>query len=106
MLTVALDATADPAATVRARRRLAHERLERKLEEARRIAELRSGARGKDARAELIRVEKEVAESEALLAEDAATLEPAVVAEETQLAVDLLADAENALEMVGPRRRR
>ena len=80
---------------------MAHDRLERKLEEARRIAELRSGARGKDARAVLIKVEQEVAASSALLAEDAAGLEPGVVAEETQLAVDMLADAENSLEMVG-----
>lgn len=80
---------------------MAHDRLERKLEEARRIAELRSGARGKDARAVLIKVEQEVAESNALLAEDVAALAPGVVAEETQLAVDMLADAENALEMVG-----
>lgn len=85
---------------MRTHRRLAHQRLERRLEEARRIAELRSGARGKDARTALIRVEAEVAASDALLAEDPASLEPGVVAEATQKAVDMLADVQNALEMV------
>lgn len=66
MLSKAFDQESDALAPVRAYRQLKFERLQRKLFEADRTAKLRSGARGYDARKELIVVEKEVKEAEAL----------------------------------------
>lgn len=68
MLSKAFDEQSDSLAPVWAYRQLKLERLKRKLFQAERTARLRSGARGYDARKELIVVEKEVAEAEALYA--------------------------------------
>ena len=56
VLSDAIEQSADPIAPVRALRRVLHERLALQLKEAHRIAERRSGARGKLARKELIKV--------------------------------------------------
>lgn len=66
VLSKAFDEQSDTLGPVRAYRRLKHERLQRKLFQAERTARLRSGARGYDARKELIAVEKEVSDAEAL----------------------------------------
>lgn len=55
-LSVAIEQSADPMAPVRALRKVLHERMALRLKEAHRIAERRSGARGKLARKELIKV--------------------------------------------------
>lgn len=52
----AIEQSSDPMAPVKAFRRVAHDRLALQLKEADRIAERRSGARGKLARKELIKV--------------------------------------------------
>jgi hypothetical protein len=66
VLVKALDVQEDDStAVVRAYRNVSHGRLLRKLDEAQKIAERRSGARGKNARKELIAVEDEVKVSKA-----------------------------------------
>lgn len=66
MLSEALEASssADPCAAAKAVRRLKHERRIRELEEAKKIAARRSGARGLKARRELRQLEGELALSE------------------------------------------
>ena len=58
MLSEAIENSIDSMAPVRAYRRIGHERLALQLKEGHRIAERRSGARGKLARKELIKLEK------------------------------------------------
>jgi hypothetical protein len=56
MLREGVELSVEPMAPVRARRKVLHGRLALQLKEAHRIAERRSGARGKLARKELIKV--------------------------------------------------
>jgi ATP-binding cassette subfamily F protein 3 len=77
-----------------------HERLLRKLDEARLIATRRSGARGLKARKLLIATEEEVKISEERLNEDLSTIEASVLSEDTKLAAETLADVQTSLEMV------
>ncbi len=65
VLSAALDTATDPSEPVMAYRQVSQGRLERKLAQARVIAERRSGARGSKARQFLISVENEITESEA-----------------------------------------
>ena len=65
VLSDALDAQeSDPSKPILAYRQVRHQRLLMKLEEIISFAERRSGARGKNARKTLIRVEDEVKDSE------------------------------------------
>lgn len=98
-LSVALESR-DPTLPVQAYRRLSHERLEKRLQEARKIAERRSGARGATARRVLNSMEEEVAASEERMNEDLSSLEASVVASETKAAVDMLSEVSSQLEMM------
>ena len=64
------------------------------------IATRRSGARGKKAREELIKMEEAFEQSKARLNEDLSALEPSVVSAETKAAVDMLAEVQASLELV------
>ncbi|KAK7059146.1 hypothetical protein VNI00_001773 [Paramarasmius palmivorus] len=94
VLQQALNDPNDSTAVVKVLRMIKHEDRLQKLEEARRSAELRSGARGIKARKELKTLELEVAsEAERLSAIDMST-----VNEETNEAISMIMDLENALE--------
>lgn len=90
----------DPSLPVKAYRQLSHERLERRLAEARKIAERRSGARGATARRALNKTEDELAVSEARLKAGFKDLEPAEVSVDTNAAVDMLSEVQSALELM------
>lgn len=99
ILSVAIDNTNEPSAIAHAFRKISHERLEKKTESARRIAIRRSGARGKEARKEQIRLEEELEKSQARLAEGNVTATE--LAEETSQAADLLSDIQAQMELMG-----
>jgi ATP-binding cassette subfamily F protein 3 len=65
-LSAAFENTADPTAAVKVVRKLRHERRIRELEEAKKLATYRSGARGLKARKELRQLEEELKSSLAL----------------------------------------
>ncbi|KAL1801160.1 hypothetical protein ACET3X_001502 [Alternaria dauci] len=98
MLSEAIENSVDSMAPVRAYRRIGHERLALQLKEGHRIAERRSGARGKLARKELIKLEERFGESEKRLQE--AEINPTMLSEETQAAADLLAGVQASLELM------
>jgi ATP-binding cassette subfamily F protein 3 len=100
VLAAGVEHQADPLAAVRAYRQISHARLEKNLEESNLIATRRSGARGKKAREELIKMEEEFEQSKARLAADLSTLEPAAVSEETKAAVDMLSEVQSSLELM------
>jgi ATP-binding cassette, subfamily F, member 3 len=60
VLSTALDKADDPSAAVKAYRQIKYERAKRHLFIQQKIAERRSGARGKNARKDLIKAEEEV----------------------------------------------
>jgi ATPase subunit of ABC transporter with duplicated ATPase domains len=99
ILSTALESR-DPTLPMHAYRRLSHERLEKRLLEARKIAERRSGARGATARRVLNTMEEEVAKSEERVNEDLSGLEAGIVASETKAAVDMLSEVSSQLEMM------
>ncbi|OAL54758.1 P-loop containing nucleoside triphosphate hydrolase protein [Pyrenochaeta sp. DS3sAY3a] len=96
----AIDNSTDPMAPVRAYRRIAHERLALQLKEGHRIAERRSGARGKLARKELIKLEERFEESEKRLQERENDIDPKKLSEETQAAADMLTGVQSSLELM------
>lgn len=96
----AIDNSTDPMAPVRAFRRIAHERLALQLKEGHRIAERRSGARGKLARKELIKLEERFEESEKRLQERENDIDPKKLSEETQAAADMLTGVQSSLELM------
>ncbi|CAG5142142.1 uncharacterized protein ALTATR162_LOCUS1086 [Alternaria atra] len=98
MLSEAVENSIDSMAPVRVYRRIGHERLALQLREGHRIAERRSGARGKLARKELIKLEERFQESEQRLQET--EIEPMKLSEETQAAADLLAGVQASLELM------
>lgn len=98
MLSEAVENSIDSMAPVRVYRRIGHERLALQLKEGHRIAERRSGARGKLARKELIKLEERFQESEQRLQET--EIEPTKLSEETQAAADLLAGVQTSLELM------
>ncbi|KAH7381491.1 P-loop containing nucleoside triphosphate hydrolase protein [Phaeosphaeria sp. MPI-PUGE-AT-0046c] len=100
LLGVAVDNSTDPMAPIRAFRTISHERLELQLKEAHRIAERRSGARGKLARKELIKLEERFEESKARLEESEADIDPSKLSEETQAAADMLLGVQASLELM------
>lgn len=100
VLSKAVESHGDSAAPVRAYRQISHQRLQTQLVEWRQIATRRSGARGKDARNELIVTEKKFAGSLERLEADLEAVDPVVVSEETKGAVDLLSEVQSQLEMV------
>ncbi|KAH7119710.1 ABC transporter ATP-binding protein uup-1 [Dendryphion nanum] len=90
----------NPMAPVKAYRQLNHERLEMQLKEAHRIAERRSGARGKLARKDLIKFEVRVEESKAKLEQDESAVDASALSAETQAAADFLANVQSTLELM------
>lgn len=96
----AVENSTDPMAPVRAFRRLGHERLAMQLKQAHRIAERRSGARGKLARKELIKLEERMEDSKKRLAEDEGDIDPTQLSEETQAAADMLSGVQASLELM------
>ncbi|KAF2790089.1 ABC transporter ATP-binding protein uup-1 [Melanomma pulvis-pyrius CBS 109.77] len=99
-LSEAVEHSSNPMAPVKAVRRIAHERLTLQLKEAHRIAERRSGARGKLARKELIKFEERVEESKARLEQDESEIDPAKMSDETRDAADMLAGVQATLELM------
>ncbi|KAF2472447.1 P-loop containing nucleoside triphosphate hydrolase protein [Lindgomyces ingoldianus] len=100
VLEPAVEHPSDPLAPVRAFRKIGHERLGVQLKEAHRIAERRSGARGKQARKELIKLEERFEESKERLEQHESEIEPAKLSEETQAAADMLANVQTVLELI------
>ncbi|KAG9187119.1 hypothetical protein G6011_04990 [Alternaria panax] len=98
VLSDAVENSVDSMAPVRAYRRIGHERLALKLREGHRIAERRSGARGKLARKELTKLEERFEESEKRLQES--EINPMTLSEETQAAADMLAGVHASLELM------
>lgn len=100
VLSDAVEHSTDPLAPVRAYRKISHERLEVQLTEAHRMAERRSGARGKLARKELIKLEERLEESKARLTQDETEIDPTKLSEETHAAADMLTSVQSALELM------
>ncbi|KAL6710111.1 hypothetical protein ACN47E_009902 [Coniothyrium glycines] len=100
LLSDAIENSMDHMAPVRAYRRLGHERLALQLKQAHRIAERRSGARGKLARKDLIKIEEQYESSKRRLVESESEIDPAQLSEETQAAADMLNDVQASLELM------
>lgn len=100
MLSSALDDVNNTSAPVRAVRQIEHRRLLKELEETKRLAERRSGARGKNARKDLIAMEEKVALSEKCLSDNLNDLNAETLSQETQNAADLLSGIQAQLEMM------
>jgi ATP-binding cassette subfamily F protein 3 len=96
----AIENSTDPMAPVRAYRRISHERLALQLKEGHRIAERRSGARGKQARKELVKLEERFEESEKQLQETENDIEPTKLSEETKATADMLTNVQASLELM------
>lgn len=97
-LTAGIDNTSDPLAAIRAVRSIRHERNQKRLFQLDKDARLRSGARGMAARKALTAFEKVTAESGALIEQPAEEIPPDAVKDETQEAVDMLADLQLQVE--------
>ncbi|KAH8711953.1 ABC transporter ATP-binding protein uup-1 [Phaeosphaeriaceae sp. PMI808] len=100
ILSDAIDNSTDPMAPVHAYRKISHERLALQLKEGHRIAERRSGARGKQARKELIKLEERFEASKQRLEEDENDVDPATVSEETQATADMLLSVQASLDLM------
>jgi ATP-binding cassette subfamily F protein 3 len=96
----AIDDAADAMAPVRAYRKIRHERMALQLKECHRIAERRSGARGKEARKELIKLEERFEESKKSLEERENDVDPAKISHETQAAADMFSSVQALLELM------
>jgi ATP-binding cassette subfamily F protein 3 len=99
-LSEAIDNSTDPMAPVRAYRSVTHERLALQLKEGHRIAERRSGARGKQARKDLIKLEERFEESKKQLHETESDVDPAKLSEETKAVADMLSSVQASLELM------
>lgn len=84
-------------AAVRALRKVELERLRKKVEETRQIAERRSGARGKDTRKVLIQQEEELKVAKERVEGDVSVEE---MSSETQRAAEMLTEVQTGLELV------
>lgn len=100
ILSEAIENTRDAMAPVRAYRKVQAERLAERLKEAHRVAERRSGARGKLARKELIKLEERYEEAKKAVDEGENDVDPAQMSEETQAAADTLSNIQAALELM------
>ncbi|EZF34717.1 hypothetical protein H109_00296 [Trichophyton interdigitale MR816] len=98
ILSQALEDHEDPLAPVKAIRQLRHEACHHQLFLAQKNASLRSGARGLQARKDLKTAENRLEESTECLNDDLTTLNASRIEQETQAAVELLADVEAQLE--------
>jgi ATP-binding cassette subfamily F protein 3 len=100
VLSEAIDNPTDSMAPVRAFRTISHERLALRLKEAHRIAERRSGARGKQARKELIKLEERLEESKRCLDVGEGDVSPTQLSEEMQASADMLSGIQASLELM------
>jgi ATP-binding cassette subfamily F protein 3 len=100
VLSEAIDHPTDSIAPVRAYRTINHERLALRLKEAHRIAERRSGARGKQARKELIKLEEQFEESRQRLEVGESDVNSTQLSEETHAASDMLSGIQASLELM------
>lgn len=100
ILSEAIDNSTDAMAPVRAYRRITHDRLALQLKEGHRVAERRSGARGKQARKELIKLEERFEESKKRLEEEEHEVDPMKLSEETQATADMLSHVQASLELM------
>ncbi|KAF1925147.1 ABC transporter ATP-binding protein uup-1 [Didymella exigua CBS 183.55] len=100
MLADAIENARDAMAPVRAYRRIQSERLACRLREAHRVAERRSGARGKLARKELIRLEERCEEAKSKVDEEEGEVDAKQVSEDTQAAADMLSGVQASLELM------
>ncbi|KAI0584562.1 Uup ATPase component ABC transporter with duplicated ATPase domain protein [Pyrenophora tritici-repentis] len=100
MLREAFADSVDSMAAVRAHRRIGHDRLALQLKECHRIAERRSGARGKQARKELVKLEERFDESGKRLEDGETEINPMELSEEIQAASDMLSGVQASLELM------
>ncbi|CAA9966190.1 ABC transporter ATP-binding protein uup-1 [Pyrenophora teres f. maculata] len=100
MLREAFADSVDAMAPVMAHRRIGHDRLALQLKECHRIAERRSGARGKQARKELVKLEERFDKSGKRLEEGEDEVNPTELSEEIQAASDMLSDVQASLELM------
>lgn len=97
-LSAGIENTNDPFAGIRAVRSIRHERNLKRLFQLDKDARLRSGARGMAARKALTAFEKVTAESKALIEQPADEISPDAVKDETQEAVEMLAELQLQVE--------
>jgi ATPase subunit of ABC transporter with duplicated ATPase domains len=88
----------DALAPVRAFRKVKHERLQREFFEVQKTANLRSGARGFDARKVLIQWEKKMIDFEETVAQKDEEITSETIQAETKEAVDIQAELQTQLE--------
>jgi ATP-binding cassette subfamily F protein 3 len=100
ILSEAVENAKDAMAPVRAYRRIQAARLALRLREAHRVAERRSGARGRLARKELVRLEELCQEARKAVEEDEKDVDPTRMSEDTQAAADTLASIQASLELM------
>lgn len=81
-------------------RKLRHEQLQKQLFLAQKNANLRSGARGLQARKELKAVEIKVATSQDLLDQDHTSIDAETITIDTKAAVDLLEELQSQYDAV------
>ncbi|KAK9351783.1 P-loop containing nucleoside triphosphate hydrolase protein, partial [Lipomyces doorenjongii] len=97
LLSHALNDTTDSLSVVRVMRQIRHDRLLKEFSYVEKMARLRSGARGLQARKELIAMEKKVSESSALLL---AKPSSSTLQQDSQEAVDILSQLQSELDMM------
>lgn len=100
ILSDAVENARDAMVPIRAYRHIQCERLALRLKEAHRIAERRSGARGKLARKELIKLEERCEEAKKKVGEKEGEVDPTQLSEDTQAAADLLSGIQASLELM------
>ncbi|KAF2438077.1 ABC transporter ATP-binding protein uup-1 [Karstenula rhodostoma CBS 690.94] len=100
ILSEAIEQSSDSMAPIKALRKVTHDRLALQLKEANRIAERRSGARGKLARKELVKLEERFEESKQRLTHDESEIDSANLSTETRAAADLFTNIQSALELM------
>ncbi|KAK9329746.1 P-loop containing nucleoside triphosphate hydrolase protein [Lipomyces starkeyi] len=97
LLSQALNDTTDSLSVVRVMRQIRHDRLLKEFSYVEKMARLRSGARGLQARKELVAMEKKVSESSALLL---ARPNSSTLQQDSQEAVDILSLLQSELDMM------
>ncbi|MCJ1308183.1 hypothetical protein MMC25_001835 [Agyrium rufum] len=97
VLSEAVEDVNNPLAAVRAVRKLRYQKMEKDLFEAQKIAQLRSGARGYDARKDLIVSENKLEEYDQLLHEEDDGIDSETIANDTDAAVNMLASIQSQL---------
>ncbi|KAK9385877.1 P-loop containing nucleoside triphosphate hydrolase protein [Lipomyces mesembrius] len=97
LLSHALNDTTDSLSVVRVMRQIRHDRLLKEFSYVEKMARLRSGSRGLQARKELVAMEKKVSESSALLL---AKPSSSTLQQDSQEAVDILSLLQSELDMM------